>query len=377
MENQTGDPQLGPASILDIHGEADKAKAINRQLSDQVEKLAQGAPSRLTLAPGEFRDAALARAEEAKALPPEVQAVEVTAHGSRFKGAPSPAPAGDQDLEAMDPQILTAYADNQTIRWAMGEDFDRRYGLEISRRLFEYERLRASPGTVQAPAAGPDLEMRLLAIIQSVQTQKKHPEVAAQEIARMLRAGAPSAGRPMTWTREAEEILAHTPACELYFAGLGFHHDKPDAYQAEVAINCKGERSFQAPTLAEAVRLAHEWVFKTSASESVSEANRPDPSPTPASGDTAPALEQAFLNTERGAAVFRVYEAAIAWAEADQNDVNEYDRVQEDLWNAVEESQGGAPIREAKAAPGRKTYAAPEIPPDYDKDRDPMGYFNA
>jgi hypothetical protein len=94
----------------------------------------------------------------------------------------------------------------------------------------------------------------------------------------------PSPTAPRSEIREviqlAQEILSHAPSCELYFAGLGFDHSKPSAYQAEVAINCKGERSFQAPTLEDAIRLAHAWVFET-ANPSVTEGNRPNPSPSP------------------------------------------------------------------------------------------------
>jgi hypothetical protein len=55
-------------------------------------------------------------------------------------------------------------------------------------------------------------------------------------------------------------------------------------------------------------------------------------------------LESAFLNTERGAAVFRVYEAAIAWAEDPGK------KVEQALFDAVEESQGGesTPNQESK-----------------------------
>jgi hypothetical protein len=53
----------------------------------------------------------------------------------------------------------------------------------------------------------------------------------------------PSPTAPRSEIREviqlAQEILSHAPSCELYFAGLGFDHSKPSAYQARSRSTAK------------------------------------------------------------------------------------------------------------------------------------------
>lgn len=125
--------------------------------------------------------------------------------------------------------------------WEEIQEKDRLFMVDAAKGFLA---LAAPPEVSPAPASpgAGDLEIRATAIIQSVQTQGKHPQVAAMEVLRMIRAATPQA-HPPTAPADLESLKAEleeekTARLSAEYAlesWLGVHKDFVATWKAEPA----------------------------------------------------------------------------------------------------------------------------------------------